>query len=158
MIHVFNLNADEEALIALANTNTKTTQHTYNMLSKPLLNNKEEFADDDWITFLTKGCISYKNRFDVLLDRAHNKPNVAVIFSDFEVYQKSTKKVEKIYLEPYNIRVWGDKPAIPLEALFSVKALRDTKLLPPENPSFWKELISKYIFLHCPESLHMMRI
>lgn len=112
--------------------------------------------NDSWISFISGIQIPYRNKYDMLIHRAANRKNVAAVYSDFEVFNTKTQRLEKILVEPYNIRTWGEKFIIPLDGIFLVEAIKEAKVL-PDNPKFWQNILQKYTFFHCPQFLTMVR-
>lgn len=121
-----------------------------------ILKSINELSGDSWVSFVSGNQLAYRNKYEILEQRAGTKKNIASVFSDFEVFNTKTHRLEKIFVDPYNIRTWGEKFIIPLDGIFLVAAIKESKVL-PDTPKFWQNILNKYTFLHCPQFLTTVR-
>lgn len=160
MITVFVDTTDKETLTALKNQLFKTVEVPIDLVKTPpelILAKITSLPDHEWISFINGVNISYKNKYKTLIDRSRAYNNVAAVYSDFDVFNKQTNKLDRVLVDPYNIRAWPETHVIPSDAIFSVAAIKEAKML-PTSANFWKTLASKYVFLHCPQSLSCLRV
>lgn len=120
----------------------------------------------DYIAVLDADDIYYNDKVIELVNVAIHSENIGVVYGDYDIYDVDNDTTVREYKEPFSIKKLHKECIVHSGALVSTKALMSTKestgfydanLRCAEDYDLWLRISEKYVIVHVPKSLSLVR-
>lgn len=123
-------------------------------------------GNTDYYAILDADDIYYKDKVIELVNVAIQSPNIGVVYGDYDILNVDTGITNREYKQPFCSRKLQEECIVHSGALISAQALEATKevtgyydanLRCAEDYDLWLRISEKYIIVHVPKSLSLVR-
>jgi len=160
----------KECNISRSNYNTKITAFRLNQQLGPseARNLAIEYSINitDYYAILDADDYYYKDKIIELINVAIQSEQIGVVYGDYDIYNVDTKVKNREYKEPYSLRRLQQECIVHSGALIKASVLTEVKentgyydanLRCAEDYDLWLRISEKYIIIHVPKSLSLVR-
>lgn len=120
----------------------------------------------DYYAILDADDFYYKDKVIELINVAIQSEQIGVVYGDYDIYNVDTKVTNREYKEPYSLRRLQQECIVHSGALIKATVLKEVKentgyydanLRCAEDYDLWLRISEKYIIIHVPKSLSLVR-
>jgi len=121
----------------------------------------------EYYAILDADDIYYPNKVLELLTTASCSPDIGVVYGDYDILNIETATKKREYKEPFSIKRLQEECIVHSGAMISKNALINTQeptgyydvnLRCAEDYDLWLRISEKYMIIHVPESLSLVRV